>query len=165
MRIFVCSPLRGPDGQPSASNIAQARRLMRAVLDAGHSPFVPHLLYPQVLTESPDDLKRAFEANYAFLAVCDEIWVFAKDKAGCSKGMRAEVEWCERQNAAVPKDVALRPIEIRFMPEVFSDPFVPGQQSGLGVCSQCSKPASLNHNGWCFDCFSEGSATPVGRFE
>jgi hypothetical protein len=46
---------------------------MRAVFDAGHAPFTPHLLYPQVLSESPKDLAAAFAANYAFLDVCDRI--------------------------------------------------------------------------------------------
>lgn len=157
MRIFVCSPLRGPDGQPSAENIALARRLMRAVFDAGHSPFVPHLLYPQVLTESPEDLKRAFEANYAFLGVCDEIWVFAKDLDSCSRGMRAEVEWrgkVAEERAYDGKD----PIVVRFMPEAFQAIHIPGKQSGLGECAKCKKLGSLNHVGWCFDCFSGGAA-------
>lgn len=92
-RIYVCSRHRGPDGQPSLANIERARKLMRAVFDAGHAPFAPHLLYPQVLSESPEDLKRAFEANYLYLDVCDELWVDAEDELHCSKGMAEEIRY------------------------------------------------------------------------
>lgn len=92
MKIFVCSPLRGYDGEPSEANRGIARRLMKAVFDAGHSPFVPHLLYPQVLSESPDDLEKAFKANFAFLCCCDELWVFARKFEECSRGMKLEID-------------------------------------------------------------------------
>lgn len=91
-RVYVCSRLRGPDGQPLPANIERTKKLMRAVFDAGHAPFAPHLLYPQVLSESPLDLGRAFAANFAFLDTCDEVWVDARGFEECSTGMRVEVE-------------------------------------------------------------------------
>lgn len=175
MRVFVCSPLRGPDGQPSEANRELARRLMRAVFDAGHAPFVPHLLYPQVLTESEGDLKAAFAANFAFLDICDETWVYADDLAGCSRGMRAEVEWVEQHNADAERralkledenyhEESQRALEsviaIHFMPEPFkrvrealAADF--SQKAGhLGTCGKCGSINNLNSQGICLPCFS-----------
>lgn len=119
-RVYVCSPLRGPDGQPSEANILLARRLMRAVFDAGHAPFVPHLLYPQVLTESEDDLKIAFAANFRFLYACEEVWVSARSLEDCSRGMRAEIEDVEKSRATMPNGQPYRPWpKVIFMPPEF----------------------------------------------
>lgn len=101
-RVFICSPLRGADGQPSEANIVLARRLMRAVFDAGHAPFVPHLLYPQVLTESPEDLAVAFGANFKFLYACEEVWIFARTREQCSGGMKLETDDVLKSQSLLP---------------------------------------------------------------
>lgn len=115
-RIYVCSRLRGPDGQPSQANIERARKLMRAVFDAGHAPFAPHLLYPQVLTESKEDLAVSFKANFAFLNTCSEIWVDAPHSGACSQGMQLEVAHVRNMNQQ--RDLADN-ILIVFNPEEF----------------------------------------------
>ena len=166
-RIFVCSPLRGPARQPAAENVALARRLMRAVFAAGHQPYVPHLLSPPVLTEASAAIERAFAANFSFLSVCEELWVFSADKAGCSRGMLREVEWAERHNAEAEVTSpgvtsvlgpAPKPVAVRFMPPAFEtisrmlgeNPIVQ-----YGRCRKCLEAClPLNHAGWCFDCFS-----------
>lgn len=40
-RIYVCSPLRGD----IEANQALARQLCKAVIDDGHAPFAPHILF------------------------------------------------------------------------------------------------------------------------
>lgn len=165
-RVFVCSPLRGRDGQPAEENIALARLLMRAVFDAGHAPFVPHLLYPQVLTEAVGDLRIAFDANFAFLSVCDEIWVYAQELAGCSGGMRREVEFVEALNARAGLWPPA-PIAVRFMPpefEAVASKLKAGFQrhvmtSHVGTCARCQEITGVNSQGLCLKCFADG--TPV----
>lgn len=167
MKIFVCSPLRGADGQPSARNVELAKRLTRAVFDAGHHPFTPHLLYPQVLTESEGDLKAAFAANYAFLVACDEVWVYANYTEGlteCSSGMRAEVEYTMRRNEAERASGRGCEIELRFMPECFAavrDQFAADfsqKTSHLGTCAKCGNMNNLNSQELCLRCFSGGTS-------
>jgi len=55
-------------------NVMVARRLCAEVLSAGHAPFAPHLLYPQMLNDR-DHTQRAngIAAGQAFLMVCDEV--------------------------------------------------------------------------------------------
>lgn len=160
MRIFVCSPLRGPDGQPSEKNKHLARLLMKAVFDAGHAPFVPHLLYPQVLSESKEDLGRAFAANFAFLNVCDEMWIYAADKTGCSAGMLAEVEWAENSNRYAGLTHNL--VTLRFMPFPFETvrAHLEAEKAineATGTCANCGREAALNRARHCIDCFTSGS--------
>lgn len=155
MRIYVCSPLRGADGQPSETNIKLARLLMRAVFDAGHAPFVPHLLYPQVLSESTVDLDKSFLANFAFLDVCDEIWVYAYDILNCSKGMAAEVAYADRPGFPAPV--------IRFMPPEFERVKLAHDHEQLNYtqhiahCVKCERYTGLNSQRLCLECFAGGT--------
>jgi len=163
MRVFVCSPLRGPDGQPSERNITLARKLMRAVFDAGHQPFVPHLLYPQVLSESEADLRVAFIANDAWLDVSDVIWVYARDIAGCSAGMKREV--IKSQELAARHWETGRP-RLVWMPPPFAEVEAAmvkydGETAvRIGECVQCHHMATLNRADRCLSCFAAG--TPNG---
>ncbi len=160
MRIYVCSPLRGPDGQPSDRNIKLARKLMRAVFDAGHAPFAPHLLYPQVLSESPKDLAAAFAANYAFLDVCDEIWVYASGPDTCSKGMHAEVMYVLAAQLEHGLEAAPR---IWYMPPAFAavkEDFeyeLLNTTQRIAHCDKCSTYTGLNSQNLCLRCFAGGT--------
>lgn len=160
MRVFVCSPLRGPDGQPSEANIALARRLMKAVFDAGHQPFVPHLLYPQVLTENAADIHRAFKANFAFLDVCEEAWVYARKIEECSSGMTQEVQYAQRP---IHGDTWPKQATVVWMPPSFEEVerALREEQAKLamdaGTCSRCGHVAMLNSQGLCLKCFAGGT--------
>ena len=100
LRVFICSRLR--PGQDSTGrfrtleeNQNRARALLRDALDAGHAPFVPHLLYTQVLDASiPLEDERAIRAAQAFIEAVDEVWV--DGIGGWSVGMRAEIELAQR---------------------------------------------------------------------
>jgi len=174
-KIYVCSPFRGPGGQPSPTNIALARRLMKAVFDSGNAPFVPHLLYPQVLSESKEDLALSFGANFAFLTSCHEIWVWARRIEECSTGMKLEVDGKDqirwRPRVMWMPDPFLAVEREGWRAEVLGRPgLVPGgakpssalpwRQSGpTGTCAKCARgPRELNREGWCLECFSFGGA-------
>lgn len=155
MKIFVCSPLRGPDGQPSEKNILLARKLMRAVFDYGHSPFVPHLLYPQVLSESMDDLGRAFAANYAFLDVCEEVWVWGRTFGDCSAGMQKEIN----RALSAPHTAGQRVIYMPLPFEEVEREMLDVSTVRVGACKQCSTVNGLNRQDICLKCFSGGTPT------
>lgn len=177
LRVFICSPFRGADGSPSEINKQLARVLMRAVFDAGHFPFAPHLLYPQVLTEHGDDIARAFAANTSFLGSCDQLWAWASTPNDYTSGMKVEIDRAWR--IAVP---------VRLMPAPFSKLFLEGWRAETathtghipgrgpihppraspapwvghlpsGHCVRCQNETLLNRAGWCAICFAQGSAT------
>lgn len=154
-RVFVCSPLRGPDGQPSETNIKLARLLMRAVFDTGHAPFVPHLLYPQVLSEATRDLDISFQANFAYLDVCDEVWAYAHDLTGCSKGMRAEfeyvMEWCSAEWLWMPPEFARVKLAHEHKQLTMTQ--------HIAHCERCQRYTGLNSQRLCLECFAGGTPT------
>lgn len=123
-RIFVCSPLSGA----IVPNIALAKDLCRAVIKAGHSPFAPHTIYTEYLDDQiQSDRQAGIECGMAWLRVADEIWVFAEEKAQCSTGMLAEMEWAEK--------LTIAPLVV-WMPE----PFLPFKGRGT-----FNRPTQLNN--------------------
>jgi len=83
-RVFVCSPFGG-----KAENTERAREHCRRVIDAGHAPFAPHLLYPQILNDADEAQRRCgLEMGLRFLESCDEVWVFG---SLVSAGMSMEI--------------------------------------------------------------------------
>lgn len=95
-RIFICSPYGG-----DPANQERAREYCREALSAGHAPFAPHLLYPQMLDDA-NPVQRAvgLEAGLLFLATCDEMWAYP-GLEGLTSGMRREVEMASKLNIPV----------------------------------------------------------------
>lgn len=93
-RIFVCSPFRGN----VEHNLALADAACRLVLDHGHAPFAPHILYPRILDDTdPEQRADGIRAGLAWLAVSDEVWVFGEPTGG----MQQEIAAAERIGIAV----------------------------------------------------------------
>lgn len=91
-RVFAISPFRGNTPAERMRNEATARIFCRAIIDAGHAPFAPHLLYPQLeLSEEPVDRERGMSAGKGWLLVCHEVWVLGRPKTW-STGMCDEIE-------------------------------------------------------------------------
>lgn len=83
MIIFVCSPFGGKE-----ENLVRARRYCRKVVALGHTPFAPHLLFPQFLNEeAPAERKIGIDMGLDMLDVCHEMWVWGTP----TKGMRQEI--------------------------------------------------------------------------
>ncbi len=86
-RVFIASPLRGDIER----NQRYARAALRDSLDRGEAPFVPHLLYDQVLDDAvPEQRQQAITAALAMLEACELLAVYAD--LGISEGMRGEIE-------------------------------------------------------------------------
>lgn len=87
--IFGSSPLRGDIDK----NTEIARRYAKYIMDAGHSPVMPHLFFTQILDDGVDSERSAgIACGMEWLRRSDEVWIFAKDASGCSAGMKAEYD-------------------------------------------------------------------------
>ena len=78
MLIFVSSPYRGD----IAGNVERAKQYCRYVIEQGHTPFAPHLLYPGII----EDDKQGIKLGLSVLYKCDEVWQFG----GMTEGMMDE---------------------------------------------------------------------------
>lgn len=86
-RVFICSPLAGN----IPLHTAYARECLRDSLFRGEYPFVPHLLYPQVLDDQdPSQRKLALIAGAHWLAKSQKLLVY--EDLGISQGMRGEIQ-------------------------------------------------------------------------
>lgn len=113
MVILVESPYAGDIQR----NSEYARRAMLHVIEQGHTPIVPHLLYPQVLDDSdPLQRERALEMCAELREQAEEVWFFID--YGMSSGMlraRDELEFTValvRAGSRSFKEVVTKRIEI-----------------------------------------------------
>lgn len=84
--IYVASPLRGD----YEKNMEKARRYCKVVIDKGHIPYAPHLLFTQFMDDTiPEERKAGMAMGIEMLKKCDELWAFGKT---ISEGMAAEIE-------------------------------------------------------------------------
>ena len=87
MRVFIASPFRGSKRR----NERYARAAMLDSLARGEAPYVPHLLYTQVLDDSvAAERAQGIAAALAFLPSCQVLAVYAD--FGVSEGMNAEMQ-------------------------------------------------------------------------
>lgn len=96
--VFICSPFKGD----VKANIENAKKYARFAALKGNAVFVPHLLYPQFLDDASESEREiGIQSGIEFMHLCDEVWVFAKDEASCTEGMKKEID-------AAKKDKFLR---------------------------------------------------------
>lgn len=107
-RVFVCSPFRGD----VEANVKYAQDAMLNCLARGEAPYVPHLLYTQVLNEDdPEGRNLGLLVAKTFLEVCDKLIVY--NDRGISAGMRAEIDHAENMG----KEVEYRHLYRRGVPD------------------------------------------------
>lgn len=95
-RIFICSRYAGD----TVHNEAIAERLCRKVIEAGHAPFAPHLLYPRFLSDHRrEERELGVTCGLLWLAVCDELWAYTEE--GVSDGMRRELAYAHARGIPV----------------------------------------------------------------
>lgn len=83
--VFICSPFAGD----IELNTERARRYGRFAITKNTVPFIPHLLYPQLLDEDDlDERNLGISMGLRILSLCNELWVFG-DRI--SSGMAAEI--------------------------------------------------------------------------
>ena len=88
--IYVASPYSGD----VANNVRFAQDACKAVLNTGAYPYAPHLYLTNILRdEIPEEREAGLRAGLAFLALCEELWVFG---SRISAGMKGEIEEAKR---------------------------------------------------------------------
>ena len=86
MRVYLESPYRNPDPEEHQKNIEYAKACMLDSISKEESPFVSHLLYPQVLDDNdPDDRTLGMNLGFYMACMCEKS-VFYTD-LGISEGM------------------------------------------------------------------------------
>lgn len=109
-RVFVCSPLRESADFSVEENLKLAQRLCHAVVRAGNAPLAPHLFYTQFLDDGRGaDRAAGIECGLRWLAVSDELWVYAAELGQCSDGMVEEIE--AAHGMSLPPKVVFMPPE------------------------------------------------------
>lgn len=103
-RVFVCSAFGGLD-----TNVELARKYCKFALVNGVAPIAPHLIYPQMLTEAPDERALGIEAGLSYLSVCERMWVFVVDGV-ISDGMKTEIDFAASRETPI-EWFAVRPGE------------------------------------------------------
>ena len=104
MRIYVCSPYRAIDEVSIYVNVEFAKECCRAIFDAGHDPYAPHLFFTQFCDDGKDNERaRCMEAAKRELLLCDGLMVFGD---AWSEGMMQEVAFAD--DNGVPVYQALR---------------------------------------------------------
>lgn len=83
--VYICSPYAGDAG----TNTDRAKRYGLFAALQMVVPVVPHLMYPQFLSEDdPRDRRIGLDFSLRLLDRCDEVWVFG-DRV--SSGMAGEI--------------------------------------------------------------------------
>jgi len=87
-KVFICSPYRGD----VEHNVEMAKGYCRKAVKDGCIPIAPHLYFPHFLDDS-NEIERCngIEFGVELLKLCDEVWVFADNKA-LTEGMKREVD-------------------------------------------------------------------------
>lgn len=91
-RIFAMSPFKGATFAEQTLNEARAKAFCRFILDQGHAPFAPHLIYPRLgLTESAEDRAKSLPAARIWIPASQEAWILGSPETW-SSGMRDEMK-------------------------------------------------------------------------
>lgn len=91
-RVFIASPFRGRLGYTETDHRILLDKLIRAAIHAGVSPYAPHRFFPFFLDDAIEAEKNfGIEAGKRWLAVSDEIWVWAPNGFPPSAGMESEI--------------------------------------------------------------------------
>lgn len=94
--IFVSSPYAPRGLWTREDNLELARKLCRVVVQQGHIPIAPHLLFPQFLDDE-DSVERdmGMMASLALIMLCDELWYYPE--RGISAGMKEEMKKADEE--------------------------------------------------------------------
>ena len=88
-KVYVASRYAGDVD----TNVKNATRYCRLVIDRGYMPIASHLLYPQILhDDDPAERELGMLFGLALLRDCDEVWVFGD----VSPGVAREIEEAKR---------------------------------------------------------------------
>lgn len=92
MIVFISSPY----GNDPEGNTKKARDYCRFAVEKGATPYAPHLLFPQFVSEETRR-EKALAMGLEMLSRCDEMWCFG----GISPGVEREITEAKKLNIPV----------------------------------------------------------------
>lgn len=116
--IFVASPVRpipdahilryfpDPDSwqrrqwwrEKFEANLNKAREYCKVVIQEGHCPIAPHLIFPQFLNEEdPVDREAGIALGLTYILKADQLWYWDKP----SEGMQKEIKFAHKNNVEI----------------------------------------------------------------
>lgn len=84
--VYVASPLRGD----YEKNISKAKEYSKKIIEMGHIPYTPHLLFTQFMDDAiPEERELAMQMGIEMLKRCDMLMVCG---GHISEGMGKEIK-------------------------------------------------------------------------
>lgn len=97
-RVFLASPFSGD----VEKNVAYARECMADSVRRGEAPFVPHLLFTQVLDDTkPEERKEGIQCGLPYLLASTKLVTY--EDLGVSYGMLEEIAVADRMGIPVER--------------------------------------------------------------
>lgn len=129
-RVMIASPLGGDEEK----NVMYARECMLNAIGRGEAPYVPHLLYPQVLKDTdPAARAQCMRMSTTWARNVDALCVYVD--RGISAGVREEIEAAASANVVIEFRTLTKPTE--------SFPTPPDLTEPEPVRSDSSSPESI----------------------
>ena len=101
MRIYIAGPYTNGD---VAVNVHRAIEAATSLLEAGHTPFLPHLTHFWHLV-SPQDYEVWIKLDMAWLALCEAVLRLPGESVGADK----ECAWALANGLTVYMDIEVVP--------------------------------------------------------
>ena len=92
--IYVCAPFNGD----IVGNKKKAAEFAEFAYKNGCIPVTPHLLFPFMNDESPNERALALHMDIVLMGKCQEVWVLSER---ITSGMSAEIEKATRRRQTV----------------------------------------------------------------
>ena len=92
--IYICAPYSGD----VAKNTRKAAEFAAFAYRRGNIPITPHLLFPFLDDENPDERRLAIHMDLVLIGKCKEVWVLG-DRI--TVGMRVEIERAKRRRQPI----------------------------------------------------------------
>lgn len=92
--VYICSPFSGD----IEGNKKMAAQFAEFAYKNGCIPVTPHLLFPFMNDESPNERALALHMDIVLMGKCQEVWVLSER---ITSGMSAEIEKATRRHQTV----------------------------------------------------------------
>ena len=92
--IYICAPYSGD----VAKNTRKAAEFAAFAYRRGNIPITPHLLFPFLDDENPDERRLAIHMDLVLIGKCKEVWVLG-DRI--TVGMRVKIERAKRRRQPI----------------------------------------------------------------
>ena len=92
--IYICAPYSGD----VAKNTRKAAEFAAFAYRRGNIPIIPHLLFPFLDDENPDERRLAIHMDLVLIGKCKEVWVLG-DRI--TVGMRVKIERAKRRRQPI----------------------------------------------------------------